>query len=175
MRRTVTNLVRAGRKTAVTALIMAGFLATSTLATPEKAAAQSGLVLENVAYADMVLDNDAGGGEYSSVLAYDRNGGKNQEWQVASAGGNPVQIKQRVGGQELCVGAVFNGTAEISMQKCEGNGGVVWWHAIQVGTRYVYRSPAQQRCMAVIRRNAPVELVECAFGDQAQQWVKRPA
>ncbi|MBD0420321.1 ricin-type beta-trefoil lectin domain protein [Streptomyces sp. TRM S81-3] len=131
-------------------------------------------MLENVARPGFVLDNDAGGGQDSSVLAHDRNGGANQLWEVSPDGGNPVQIKQRIGGQELCAAAVFNGVADVSMQPCDGSGGVVRWHEIRVGeNRYVYRNVSQGTCIAATRANGPVDLVECAFGDQDQQWVKR--
>jgi hypothetical protein len=134
--------------------------------------AAGGLVLENVARPSYVLDNDAGGGADSSVLVFQRNGGPNQSWQVAPENGNPVQIRQQVGGRELCMAAVFNGMADVSMQGCSG--GVAAWHEIKVGdNRFAYRNNAQGTCIAMTRENTPAELVECDFGDQEQQWIKR--
>ncbi|GAA3187111.1 MULTISPECIES: ricin-type beta-trefoil lectin domain protein [Streptomyces] len=153
-------------------LVSAGFVLASTL--PGQAAAQSGQVLENVANPGYVLDNDAGGGADSAVLTYRRNGGPNQLWDVSPEKGNPVQLRQRIGGRELCAATVFNGIADVSMQDCESSGGVSHWQEIQVGdNRWVYRSSAQHKCLAATRLDAPAGLVDCAFGDQEQQWVKR--
>ncbi|MCZ0210709.1 ricin-type beta-trefoil lectin domain protein [Streptomyces sp. UMAF16] len=157
---------------AVIALVGAGLFASGALT--GQAAAQSGLVLENVANPGYVLDNDAGRGEDSSVLVYARHGSPNQLWEVSPEGGNRVQIMQRIGGQELCAAAVFNGGAEVSMQNCGSSGSVTWWHQIAVGgNRWVYRNAAQHKCIAAPRLDGPVELVECEFGNQEQQWVKR--
>ncbi|NEY31476.1 hypothetical protein GTU99_04535 [Streptomyces sp. PRKS01-65] len=159
------------RTGAAVILISAGLLASSVLTGP--AAAQSGQVLENVANPGYVLDNDAGRGEDSSVLVYDRNGGPNQVWEVSPDGGDTVQITQEVGGRDLCAAAVFNGIADVSMQNCD-NGAVTRWTQIAVGSnRWVYRNNAQDKCLAATRLNGPAELVECAFGDQEQQWIKR--
>ncbi|CAL9313461.1 ricin-type beta-trefoil lectin domain protein [Streptomyces sp. SudanB182_2057] len=157
---------------AVVALISAGLLASPALT--GQAAAQTGLVLENVANPRYVLDNDAGRGEGSSVLVYGHNGGPNQVWEVSPEGGNTVQIKQEIGGRDLCAAAVFNGIAEVSMQNCDNSGRVTWWTQVELGSnRWAYRNNAQGRCLAATRLNGPVELVECAFGDQEQQWIKR--
>ncbi|MFF7092949.1 RICIN domain-containing protein [Streptomyces rubradiris] len=160
------------RMRAAVALLGAGLLASGALT--GQAAAQSGLVLENVANPGYVLDNDAGRGEGSSVLVYDRHGGPNQVWEVDPEGGNTVHIMQRIGGRELCASAVFNGVAEVSMQSCGGSGSVTWWTQIPVGgNRWVYRNNAQGKCLAATRLNGPAELVDCAYGDQEQQWIKR--
>ncbi|WP_405447065.1 RICIN domain-containing protein [Streptomyces achromogenes] len=160
------------RTRAVVALLGAGLLASPALT--GQAAAQSGLVLENVANPGYVLDNDAGRGEGSSVLAYDRHGGPNQVWEVNPEGGNTVQISQKIGGRDLCAAAVFNGIAEVSMQNCDNNGSVTRWTQVAVGgNRWVYRNNAQGKCLAATQLNGPVELVECAYGDQEQQWIKR--
>ncbi|MFF9670733.1 RICIN domain-containing protein [Streptomyces eurythermus] len=160
------------RTRAVVALIGAGLLASPALT--GQAAAQSGLVLENVANPGYVLDNDAGRGEGSGVLVYDRHGGPNQVWEVNPEGGNTVQITQEIGGRDLCAAAVFNGIAEVSMQNCDNNGSVTRWVQVAVGgNRWVYRNNAQDKCLAATRLNGPVELVECAYGDQEQQWIKR--
>jgi hypothetical protein len=156
----------------VVALLGAGLLASGALT--GQAAAQGGLVLENVASPGYVLDNDAGRGEDSSVLVYDRHGGPNQVWDVDPEGGNTVQITQRIGGRDMCASAVFNGIAEVSMQGCGNNGSVTRWTQVAVGgNRWVYRNNAQDKCLAATRLNGPVELVECAYGDQEQQWIKR--
>ncbi|MFF5534732.1 RICIN domain-containing protein [Streptomyces cinerochromogenes] len=98
----------------------------------------------------------------------------NQLWEVNPEGGNTVQIRQRIGGEQLCAAAVFNGIAEVTMQDCNGNGAVTRWHQIAVGgNRWVYRNAARYKCLASTRLNGPVQLVECAYGDQEQQWMKR--
>ncbi|MEU2064136.1 ricin-type beta-trefoil lectin domain protein [Streptomyces sp. NPDC013455] len=159
-------------RAAVVGLIGTGLLGSSALT--GQAAAEARLVLENVANPGYVLDNDAGRGQDSSVLVYARHGSPNQLWAVNPEGGNRVQITQRIGGQELCAGAVFNGMAEVSMQNCRNSGGVTWWYQIAVGgNRWVYRNAAQLKCLAVTRLNGPVQLVDCAYGDQDQQWIKR--
>lgn len=159
------------RTSAITALVGAGILASTALT--GQATAQSGLVLENVANPGHVLDNDSGAGRDSSVLLNDRRGGPNQLWQVDPADGRLVQITQRVGGQEMCAAAVFNGTAEVTMQSCDNNGAVTRWHQIPVGGhRWVYRNAAQFKCLAAPRLNGPVQLVDCAFGNETQQWTQ---
>jgi hypothetical protein len=160
------------RAGAVIASIGAVLLASTALT--GQAAAQGGLVLENVASPGYVLDNDAGRGADSSVLVYDRHGSPNQTWDVNPEGGDTVRIMQRIGGQEWCAAAVFNGNAEVSMQNCDTSGAVTRWHQIAVGgNRWVYRNSAQHKCLAATQLNGPAQLVDCAFGDQEQQWIKR--
>ncbi|MET9954430.1 hypothetical protein ABZ135_23200 [Streptomyces sp. NPDC006339] len=138
-----------------------------------QAAAQD-VKLENAARAGVVLDEETGGGVNAGVGAYHRKGGRDGVWEVLPAA-DSVLLRKWSGGEELCAAAWPNEMmADVSMQPC-GAIGAKWWDEIAVGSnRYVYRSAEKGTCMAATRENAAVELVECAFEDPAQQWVKRP-
>ncbi|SFC80174.1 RICIN domain-containing protein [Streptomyces aidingensis] len=160
-------------KAAMTAAVSLGVLTTSVLAGSGQAVAQSGVALKNIGMDGYVLDNDRGGSTDSSVLVYERNGGANQTWNITPAGRNPVQIQQNIGGEPLCVAAVpTSGIVEVSMQQCD-NGGVTFWIEVKVGDNaYVYRSRTNGGCLTATRENAPVELTECDYSEQYQQWKK---
>ncbi len=157
----------------MTAAVSLGVLTTGALAGSGQAVAQSGVALKNIGMEGYVLDNDRGGSTDSSVLVYQRNGGTNQTWNVTPAGRNPVQIQQNIGGEALCVSAVpTSGIVEVSMQRCD-NGGVTYWIEVKVGDNaYVYRSRTHGGCLTAARKNAAVELTECDYSEQYQQWEK---